>query len=71
MAYFSIEPFEAERADWRMGDIWSAMVNLWTKKSSKNVSAKDFVERMQKRFDPQPEKTLGRKIKSVLGAFKK
>lgn len=71
MAYFAIEPFAAERDDWRMGDIWSAMVNLWTKKSSKSMTAKDFVERMQKRFDPQPEKTLKRKIKTVLGAFKK
>lgn len=69
MAYFAIEPFAAERDDWRMGDIWSAMVNLWTKKSSKSMTAKDFVERMRRRFDPQPVKALNRKIKGVLKRF--
>lgn len=43
MAYYSLEPFGEERADFRAGIIASEIVNMAGKASKRTVAPKDFM----------------------------
>jgi len=74
MAYYRIEPFGENRADYRAGVISSVLANINKKKGSKAFKPEDFVPQFDGKYIIKflpSAKELSAKIKMIFGSRKR
>ncbi|MDQ7019612.1 MAG: DUF4035 domain-containing protein [Robiginitomaculum sp.] len=66
-AYYRLEPFGEERADWRQAQTTAMIANVNLGKDAHPIEADIFMYG----HEPEPEPTLAEQIRAVFGAMKK
>ncbi|PCI51396.1 MAG: hypothetical protein COB49_01965 [Alphaproteobacteria bacterium] len=66
-AYYRLEPFGEERADWRTAQTTAMIANVNLGKDARPIEAGIFMYGYQ----PEPEPSLADQIKAVFGGMKK